>query len=254
MKITLLGTGTSQGVPVIGCSCETCSSTDSRDVRLRTSIMISDGEHNVVIDTGPDFRMQMLNHKVQSLDAVLYTHQHNDHVAGLDDLRPFIFHQRKEMPIYGSRPVIEDIEQRFSYAFSSIPYPGAPRLTIHEIHKGKSFNVGSIEFLPIEVIHGKMPVMAFRIGSFTYITDANYISPESFELLKGTKTLIINALHHTKHYSHFNLEEALEVIKIVSPDQTYLTHISHSMGPTKDWEETLPPNVFPGIDGMTFKV
>lgn len=252
MKITLLGTGTSQGVPVIGCSCDTCLSSDPRDDRQRASILLSDGDVNVVVDTGPDFRRQMLGQKVNSLDAVILTHQHNDHVAGMDDLRPFIFRQRREMPIYATIGVIKDIEERFSYAFSAEPYPGAPRLITYSIESGKRFIIGGIELLPIEVMHGKLPVMAFRIGDFTYVTDANYISKESLDLMKGTKTLIINALHQHKHYSHFNLEEALEIVDIIAPEKCYLTHISHTMGLTKEWEATLPDNVFPSADGMTF--
>ena len=254
MKITLLGTGTSQGVPVIGCSCATCSSADPRDDRQRASLLVSNGDRNVVIDTGPDFRRQMLENDVQSMDAVILTHEHNDHVVGIDDLRPFIFKQRQEMPIYATASVIDDIKRRFSYAFSSSPYPGAPRLLTHSIEKGKVFTIADIEFLPIEVMHGRLPVLAFRIGSFTYVTDANDISEESLTLMKGTKTLVINALHMQKHYSHFNLEEALAMIKYISPERCYLTHISHSMGPTIEWENALPKNVFPGVDGMTFDV
>lgn len=254
MKITLLGTGTSQGVPVIGCNCEVCSSDDPRDFRTRCSILITDGDKNIVVDTGPDFRMQMLNQNVQSLEAVLMTHAHNDHVAGIDDLRPFIFRQGREMPIYASSAVNDDIKSRFSYAFSSNPYPGAPRLITHNIKNGEKMTIAGIDILPIEVMHGSLPVFAFRIGSFTYITDANFISEESMDQIKGTKTLIINALHHKKHYSHFNLAEALGIIDIVSPDVCYLTHISHSMGLTSSLAGTLPNGIFPGVDGMTFEV
>jgi len=254
LKITLLGTGTSQGVPVIGCDCEVCTSSDPRDNRKRASILISKGDENIVVDTGPDFRMQMLENKVSSLAAVLMTHEHNDHVAGIDDLRPFIFMQQQEMPIYATLKVIENLKNRFSYAFSSDPYPGAPRLTTHEIKHGVSFSVAGIDLLPIEVLHGSLPVLAYRIGSFTYVTDANHISEESLTLIKGTKTLIINALHQHKHYSHFNLEEALKMIEIISPERCYLTHISHTMGMTEDWQDLLPDNVFPGVDGMTFEV
>ena len=250
----MLGTGTSQGVPVIGCNCEVCSSEDPRDFRTRCSILITEGDKNIVVDTGPDFRMQMLNQNVQSLEAVLMTHAHNDHVAGMDDLRPFIFRQRKEMPIYASAEVNDDIKSRFSYAFSSNPYPGAPRLITHNITSGEKISIAGIDILPIEVMHGRLPVFAFRIGSFTYVTDANFISETSMDLIRGTKTLIINALHHEKHYSHFNLTQALEIVDIISPDVCYLTHISHSMGLTASLAEILPVGISPGVDGMTIEV
>lgn len=254
MKITFLGTGTSQGIPVIGCDCEVCSSSDPRDNRTRTSILISQDGTNIVIDTGPDFRTQMLQNKVKKLDAVIYTHEHNDHTAGLDDVRPYIFRQRKEMPIYGAQRVIENIQQRFEYAFSKNPYPGAPRLISNVIESGVNVNVKGIDILPIEVMHGSLSVFAFRTGHFTYITDANYISEESLKLIEGTKTLIINALHQKKHYSHFNLEQALEIVNIIKPNKCYLTHMSHSMGLTQEWEALLPENVFVGVDKMSFEV
>lgn len=254
MKVTLLGTGTSQGIPVIGCDCKVCSSSDSRDNRTRTSILISDRDKSIVVDTGPDFRSQMLQNHVKSLDAVLFTHEHNDHTAGLDDLRPFIFRQRKEMPIYGSKRVIENIEQRFDYAFNANPYPGAPRLISNTIESGVSIKIEDIDILPIEVMHGSLPVFAFRVGSFTYITDANLIKQESLNLIMGTKVLVINALHQKKHYSHFSLDQALEIVKIINPDKCYLTHISHSMGLSSEWASLLPFNVSAGIDGMSFEV
>lgn len=254
MQITFLGTGTSQGVPVIGCDCEVCQSTDHRDNRQRASILISHLDKNIVVDTGPDFRAQMLSNRVKSLDAVLITHEHNDHIAGLDDLRPFIFRQKREMPIYATYSVNGVLQSRFSYAFSKNPYPGAPRLRSHDIRSGYAFDIEGINILPIEVMHGSLPVLAFRMGSFTYITDANHISDENLELIKGTKTLVINSLHKQKHYSHYNLEEALELINLIRPDRCYLTHISHTMGLTSDWEKSLPSNVLPAIDGLTIDV
>jgi len=242
LQITFLGTGTSQGVPVIGCDCIVCRSDDPRDNRSRASILISNLGKNIVVDAGPDFRTQMLNNKVDSLDAVLITHEHNDHTAGLDDLRPFIFRQRKEMPLFVTDSVNTALRKRFEYAFSNDPYPGAPRLITNEIKHGTNFNVAGIEILPIEVMHGSLPVLAFRIGSFTYVTDANLISEDSLALMKK------------KHYSHYNLEEALEIISIVKPEKCYLTHISHAMGRTTDWESTLPPNVFPAVDGLSINV
>ncbi len=254
MQITFLGTGTSQGVPVIGCDCKVCLSSDPRDDRQRCSLLISHNDINIVIDTGPDFRVQMLRNKVKTLDAVLMTHEHNDHIAGLDDVRPFVFRQRKEMPIFATKQVNDALKVRFEYAFSANPYPGAPRLLTNDIESNNPFKIGDIEILPIEVMHGRLPVLAFKVGTFTYVTDANHISEESIELIKGTKTLIINSLHMEKHYSHYNLEEALEVINIINPDICYLTHISHSMGLTAEWESKLPPNVFPASDGLSFKV
>lgn len=251
MKITFLGTGTSQGIPVIGCDCKVCKSEDPRDSRLRTSILISDEDRNIVIDVGPDFRQQMLTHKVDHLDAVLLTHEHNDHVVGIDDLRPYIFKQKVEMPIYATKRVNDDLRSRFKYAFSTNPYPGAPRLALQEITQEKSFTVAGFEVLPIEVMHGSLSILGFRVGSFTYITDANHISEQSLNLIRGTKVLIINSLHHNEHYSHFNLKQSLEVIEALKPDVCYLTHISHGMGPLSDWETSLPDNVFSGVDGMT---
>lgn len=254
MKITFLGTGTSQGVPVIGCDCESCQSNDKRDTRQRASILVSHLGKNIVVDTGPDFRAQMLSNKVKSLDAVLITHEHNDHIAGLDDLRPFIFRQRKEMPIYATALVNEAIRSRFSYAFSKDPYPGAPRLSTQDISHACELELENLQIMPIEVMHGSLPILAFRIGSFTYITDANHISEESLKLIEGTKTLVINALQRQKHYSHYNLDEALEMIELINPESCYLTHISHAMGPTSDWKKNLPPKVFPAIDGQTIDI
>ena len=254
MQITFLGTGTSQGVPIIGCDCEVCTSDDPRDNRSRTSILISDRGKNIVVDTGPDFRAQMLNNKVKTLDAVLITHEHNDHIAGLDDLRPFIFRQRKEMPLYASSEVNAALKSRYDYAFSKNPYPGAPRLTTNAIKSGSKINIEGIEIVPVEVMHGSLAILAFRIGSFTYITDANFISDESLDLIKGTRVLVINSLQNKKHYSHYNLEEALNMIKIIKPEISYLTHISHMMGLTSVWEADLPDNVLPATDGLILNV
>lgn len=254
MKITFLGTGTSQGVPVIGCDCEVCKSTDNRDNRQRASILISHNDKNIVVDTGPDFRAQMLSNNVTTLDAVLITHEHNDHIAGLDDLRPFIFRQKREMPIYATRSVNSVLQSRFSYAFSKNPYPGAPRLLPYDISSGSPFVIEDINIMPIEVMHGSLAVLAFRVGDFTYITDANLISAQSLDLISGTKTLVINSLQKQKHYSHYNLEEALALIELVNPERCYLTHISHTMGLTSDWEKSLPSNILPAIDGLVIDV
>ncbi len=254
MKVTFLGTGTSQGVPVIGCDCEVCLSTDPHDQRLRPSILISSGEYNLVIDAGPDFRQQMLRAGVQSLEAVLITHEHNDHIIGIDDVRPFNFRFLRDMPVYATQHVQEQLRDRFAYIFAVDGYPGIPRLELREIKKEQRFEVGGLDILPIEVIHGRLPVLGFRFGDFTYITDAKYISEESQALIKGSKILVLNALHHKMHYSHFNLEEALEMIAILKPEQAYLTHISHHMGLDAVVNADLPPGVQLAYDGLELEI
>lgn len=249
MKVTFLGTGTSQGVPVIGCDCEVCTSTDARDQRLRPSILITQEELNIGIDVGPDFRQQMLRAKVQNLDAVLITHEHNDHIIGLDDVRPFNFRSRKDMPIYATTSVQENLQTRFAYIFAG-DYPGIPRLELRTINNKQNFEIGGLSILPIEVMHGELPVLGFRFGDFTYITDAKTISPESLELIAGTKVLVLNALHHSVHYSHLNLEEALEMVGHIQPEQTYFTHISHRMGLNQEISKQLPPGVSLAYDGL----
>lgn len=253
MKVTMLGTGTSQGVPVIACDCEVCKSTDPRDKRFRASILITEDDRNVVIDTGPDFRMQMLNNNVQSLDAVVFTHEHKDHLAGLDDIRAFNFKQRKKMNVYATERVQEALQREFHYVFAQITYPGVPEITLNTIDL-TPFSAGGLEFIPIQVMHYKLPVLAFRVGDFAYVTDANYIAPEEFDKLRGVKHLVINALRIETHMSHFNLEEALEIIAILNPEKAYLTHISHLMGKHADVETHLPENVQIAYDGMEIDI
>jgi len=243
IKVTFLGTGTSQGVPIIGCDCEVCLSADPKDQRLRTSIMISEGERNVVIDTGPDFRQQMLRTGIRRLDGILITHEHNDHVVGLDDIRPFNFRQRCSMPVYARVNVLEELSARFSYVFAANPYPGAPSVERHPIHKEHPFSVAGIPFVPIEVMHGKMSVLGFRIGDLAYITDAKVIAEEELNKIRGSRTLILNALHHKEHHSHLNLKEALAIIEEVNPENAYLIHISHHMGLSKEVNAMLPKGV-----------
>lgn len=249
MRITFLGTGTSQGVPVIGCTCEVCSSLDFRDKRLRTSILIETGEHTFVIDTGPDFRQQMLREHVKRLDAVIFTHAHRDHTAGLDDVRAFNYLQQSDMPIYGTPPVLDQLRIEYAYAFAKERYPGLPRLNLFTIN-GEGFSVNGVPFLPLPVMHLHMPVLGYRIGNFSYVTDANFIPPATMERLKGTEILVLNALQREQHISHFNLSEALGIVESIRPRITYFTHLSHKMGLHADVEKELPDHVSLGFDGL----
>ena len=249
MKITFLGTGTSQGVPVIGCDCEVCTSLDFRNKRFRTSIFIETEEQNLVIDTGPDFRMQMLRLGAKKLDGVLYTHEHKDHTAGLDDIRPFNFAQKKDMAVYAQKQVIEQIKREFAYAFSPKRYPGVPKINSIEIDE-KPFFVGKKEIIPIPVMHHKLPVLGFRIGDFSYITDANHIPEKSLDLIKGSKVLVLNALQKSPHLSHFTLEEAIEIAKASSVPKTYFTHMSHRLGLHSEVSEELPEGIDLAYDGL----
>lgn len=250
MKVTFLGTGTSQGVPVIGCLCEVCQSTDSRDKRWRTSALITIDQKNIVIDVGPDFRQQMLTHQVKTLDAVLITHEHNDHVIGLDDIRPFYFKQQKGIQYYASPSVKKEIMSRFPYVFVKNPYPGAPNVEINSILPYEKFDLGFCKVMPIPVLHGQLGIIAYRVNDFVYITDASSIPHRSISELSHADTLVINALRKEKHYSHFNLEEALEIIDLLEPKQAYITHISHLMGKHQDTEKSLPQNVHLAYDGL----
>lgn len=251
MKITILGSGTSQGVPVIACNCDVCMSSDPKDKRLRASVMITIEGHNYVIDTGPDFRQQMLVNNVASLRGVLYTHEHKDHLAGMDDIRAFNYAERRDMEIYCTEQVEKALLREYYYVFESIKYPGVPAVNINRI-ENKPFKLHEgIEVLPIEVYHYKMPVMGFRIGDFTYITDAKSISREEEKKVLGSKVLIINALRLAEHISHFNLEEALDFISRVKPERAYITHISHLFARHVDIVEMLPESVYPAYDGQT---
>lgn len=249
MKLTFLGTGTSQGVPVIACQCNVCQSADSKDNRLRTSALIEAGETVFTIDAGPDFRCQMLRENVKKLDAIFVTHGHKDHVGGMDDIRAFNFLQRKPMVVFADKYAVDSIKKEFSYAFEDDKYPGVPNfdlqlININPIH----FNDIIIE--PIPLMHAQLPITGFRIGDLTYITDANYISEKSINKIKGSNILIINALRIKKHISHFNLEEALEIIQKINPKIAYLTHISHMFGTHKEISELLPENVNVAYDGL----
>ena len=249
MKITLLGTGTSQGIPVIACDCAVCRSEDPRDKRLRVSVWIQTKGKSIVIDAGPDFRQQMLRADVRSLDAIVFTHQHKDHTAGLDDSRAFNHRQRIDIPLYGRKEVLNQIKTEFAYAFSEFRYPGVPQFETHEV-VNEAFDVSGVTFTPIEVMHHRLPVFGYRIGDFTYITDANFISDEEQEKIKGSKVLVLDTLQKEPHLSHFTLPQSLELIEKLKIPQTYLTHISHKLGKHAEVENELPANVRLGYDGL----
>ncbi len=253
MKVTLLGTGTSQGVPVIGCECEVCNSSNPKDQRLRCSVLIETETTTVIIDAGPDFRQQCLRANVKKLDAVVFTHEHRDHSAGLDDIRPFNFKQNKDMEVYCTKQVEQSLRQQYEYIFAGLTYPGIPKVRIRTI-KNEAFTIGDIEFIPIQVMHYKLPVLGFRIGDFTYITDANFISPKERTKASNSKFLVLNALIHKPHISHFNLEEAKAVSKIIGAEQTYFTHISHYMGLHDSINKTLSNDMKLAFDGLQLKV
>jgi phosphoribosyl 1,2-cyclic phosphate phosphodiesterase len=248
-RLTFLGSGTSQGVPVIACQCLTCQSTDPKDQRLRASVLIELPGLNICIDAGPDFRGQMLRAKVQHLDAILLTHEHKDHIAGLDDIRAFNFKRQDHFPVYCTPKVEVALRREFHYAFDHEPYPGVPRFAIHHIDKGP-VQIGTYSFEAIEVWHHRMQVLGFRFGSLAYITDAKTITAEERAKLHDLDILIINALHEYPHPSHFNLAEALEFISQIQPKQTYLTHISHLFGLHDEVSNKLPKNVSLAHDGL----
>ncbi len=253
MKITFLGTGTSQGIPVIACRCEVCLSSNPKDNRLRCSILVEFNGKTIVVDTGPDFRQQMLQNKVMRLDAVLFTHEHKDHVAGLDDIRAFNYVMKRNMDIYLTDAVEQAIRREFSYIFADTKYPGIPLINLHRI-TNHPFEIFNQTILPIEVLHFKMPVFGYRIKDFSYITDAKSISETELEKLAGTKILVINALRRETHVSHFTLNEALELLDRIKPQKGYLTHLSHQMGKHEDVMKELPSNVEIAYDGLTFEI
>ncbi|GAB3830612.1 MBL fold metallo-hydrolase [Pontibacter rugosus] len=253
MKITLLGTGTSQGVPVIGCTCEVCRSVDYRDKRLRVSVHLEVDGKSIIIDSGPDFRQQVLRERITKLDALVFTHEHKDHTAGLDDIRAYNFLQRKDMPLFAEERVLNQLKQEFSYIFSDYKYPGIPQVQLHPI-TNTPFEVEGILFTPIRVMHYKLPVFGFRIGDFSYITDVNFISEEELDKVRGSKVIVLDALRHEPHISHFSLQEAVEILQELKPEKAYLTHISHLMGLHREVEEMLPDFIHPGYDGQQIEL
>jgi phosphoribosyl 1,2-cyclic phosphate phosphodiesterase len=253
IKLTFLGTGTSIGVPVIACNCPVCKSPNAKDKRFRTSAMVTINGLNIVIDCGPDFRFQMLKQNVEDINAVLFTHEHRDHIAGLDDIRAFNYVLNKTIPIYGTKQVLEAIRIEFPYIFSESRYFGAPQLTINEINT-RHFKIDNIEILPIKIMHDKLPVLGYRFNDLTYITDASFIEPKEKKKIKGSKVLVINALRNSKHISHFSLPEALALIEEVKPERAYLTHISHFLGLHDEVEKKLPENVHLAYDNLVVTV
>jgi phosphoribosyl 1,2-cyclic phosphate phosphodiesterase len=250
VKITFLGTGTSQGVPVIACDCNTCLSSDQHDKRLRTSLLLETEDTTLVIDAGPDFRQQMLREHVTRLDAILLTHEHKDHIAGLDDVRAFNYKSQDAIDIYCEGRVQKVIKKDYSYVFSEYQYPGIPKMRLNSIPE-HAFTIKKIQIVPIRVFHYRLPVYGFRIGNFAYITDANYIPEESKEKLYGVKYMVINALRKEKHISHFSLREAVDFIREISPKKAYITHISHQMGLHKEISKELPSEIILGYDGLS---
>jgi|TARA_B110000977_G_scaffold50028_1_gene67945 phosphoribosyl 1,2-cyclic phosphate phosphodiesterase len=254
MKITFLGTGTSQGIPVIACNCEVCQSNNDKDKRLRVSVLIETEKNTLVVDSGPDFRTQMLRANVQDIDAILYTHEHKDHVAGMDDVRPFCFKHNKEIEIYAHERVMNQLKKEFHYVFDErFNYPGIPRINPNVI-SNTPFEINGETITPINGLHFKLQVFGFRIGDFTYITDMNAISEKEIEKIKGTKFLVLNALQKNPHISHFTLDEAIEMANKINPEKTYFTHMSHTLGLHDEISSELPENMFLGYDGLEIKL
>ncbi len=250
MRLTFLGTGTSQGVPVIACGCAVCQSQDKRDRHLRTSALVETDEgKNILIDIGPDFREQMLREKVSHLDSILITHAHRDHVGGLDDIRSFNYVQHCKMEIFCNREARTAIERDYHYIFAYHEFPGLPEANLHEVSGDEPFEAAGVEVMPVKAMHKDLPILGYRIGKLGYITDANHIEPRELDKLRGVDVLVVNALRKTKHFSHFCLEEALEVIKEVKPNRAYITHVSHEMGLYAEVNGELPEGVQIACDG-----
>jgi phosphoribosyl 1,2-cyclic phosphate phosphodiesterase len=253
IKVTFLGTGTSQGIPLIGCKCPVCLSTNAKDKRLRTSILIESDKTRVVIDTGPDFRQQLLREKTNKLDAVIFTHEHKDHIAGLDDVRAFNYINRMKMPVYATERVQKALHREYAYIFSEEKYPGIPEIEMHAIGE-EPFYVGDLLIEPIDVLHYKLPVKAFKVNKFCYVTDANFISEEEKSKLKDLDVLVLNALRREPHVSHFTFSEAQELVKELKPKKAYFVHMAHQLGLHNDVNAELPSNIELAFDGLQIVV
>ncbi len=249
MKITFLGTGTSQGIPVVACKCDVCTNGAIEDQRLRSSILVETGSEVIVVDAGPDFRQQLLRENVHRLDAILITHRHKDHIAGMDDVRSFNWFTGKAMDVYATIKDQQRIKEEFSYAFSGSAYPGVPQFRLHAIG-GEPFFVGKTQVAPIEVLHMKMEILGFRFGDFAYITDTNYIPGRVMASLLDCKVIVVSALRREKHISHYTLEEAVKVLEFLRPEKAYLTHLSHLMGFHDEVEKNLPDFINLAYDGL----
>ncbi len=250
MKVTILGSGTSQGIPIIGCTCKVCTSQDPKDIRLRVSAYVqTDKGTDILIDTSPDLRQQFLRNKITKVDAVLVTHEHNDHIIGLDDLRPINFMQGSILPLYALPRVVDDVRERFQYVFRENPYPGAPKIETHKI-ENDHFTINGEEINCIHFLHGNLPILGFRIGNFAYLTDIKSISEEEKLKLQGLSILITSALRIDEHFAHMNLDESLQFISELKPKRAYLTHMGHQLGKHQDLSVRLPANVFPSFDGQ----
>jgi phosphoribosyl 1,2-cyclic phosphate phosphodiesterase len=255
MEITFLGTGTSQGVPVIGCTCAVCRSIDYRDKRLRVSVHLQVQGKSLIIDSGPDFRQQVLRERIDHLDALLFTHEHKDHTAGLDDIRAYNFRQRQDMPVYAEPRVLAQLKQEFAYIFAEKKYPGVPQVQLMPLESDSAtFWVEGVEVQPIRALHYKLPVLGFRIGGFTYVTDANYLAPEALEQMRGSEVIVLNALRNEPHISHFSLPEAVAILEDLAPQRAYLTHISHMLGRHREVEATLPDFIRLAYDGLRVRL
>jgi phosphoribosyl 1,2-cyclic phosphate phosphodiesterase len=255
MQVHFLGTGTSQGIPVIGSQHSVCKSADSKDKRLRVAVWITWDNHSIVVDCGPDFRQQMLNCGCTQLDGILFTHEHADHTAGLDDIRPFFFKQGSPIPVYGHQRVLQNLSKRFDYIFENEnKYPGAPSVHPIEIVTDQNFVIGKTPVIPINVHHGNVQVFGFRIQDFAYLTDVKTIENTEIQKLKGVKVLVVNALREELHHSHFNLQEALDFINLVQPETAYLTHISHLLGFHEEVQQRLPKNVYLAYDNLKITI
>jgi phosphoribosyl 1,2-cyclic phosphate phosphodiesterase len=253
MQVTFLGTGTSQGVPLIACDCEVCTSDDFKNKRLRTSLMIEVDGKVFVFDAGPDFRQQMLRENVKRLDGLIFTHEHKDHVAGLDDVRAFNYKLKRNIDVFATDNVERALKREYHYIFSDVQYPGSLKINLHKI-KNEPFTVQGVDFLPIQVLHYKLPVLGFRVGDFTYITDASEIPDPEKEKIKGSKVVVLNALRKEKHISHFTLNEAIELLTELAPEKGYLIHISHQLGTHEEVSKELPDFIELAYDGLKIKM